>query len=376
MAFIISLLVPGIENLRAVGMPFYVIIAPTVSLKMKLLCLTIGLSFLLVLTQSQVKPITGGDFRDYLDSLFIPSRVHKYIDLIILLLSLNLVWLAIFIGVAKISQIANDSKLLCSYYSLYFSMVIAIVALLLNSLYQNILNVVLLILALILITLISTQKIWLLNISVALFISLLSVVLTWNVEPYKRKTIINRRRVRSFTKECLPQVLFLMQLATYRAHKSAFFLRIALCFILSIFSCNLFFSDAISINRDSSLLILIGLESYILSTLMVFFAKSELEYSIFHFLFSEQLFAKRLLELIVIIGALILSLLPLILSFLLKMPSYIMQFTVLIALNILTIIFNRIFYTYSLRFCFFTSLLNTLGNMMMDYLLIGALFGN
>ncbi|EHL30125.1 hypothetical protein [Legionella drancourtii] len=43
MAFIICLLVPGIENLRAVGMPFYVIIAPTVSLKMKLLCLTIGL---------------------------------------------------------------------------------------------------------------------------------------------------------------------------------------------------------------------------------------------------------------------------------------------------------------------------------------------
>jgi len=267
-AFIICLLAPGIKSIQAIGVPFYAMIEPSSSLSVKLLFLMPLLFFLIVLTKAQSKFIKGGTFRDYLDTLYMPSTVYKKIDTVILLLSLNVVWIAILFGAGKIYQLPARPVLLFSYYCLYCSMLMAIVVLLLNSLYKNTRGVLILALSLILIAAVSTEEVWLLNVATALGVGLLSAAIALKVQPYKRKSkyikIPNKEQLNRLATDSSPRVLFLTQIATYRANKNTFFIRIALCMFLSIISYNLFFSDELIPNRTSLLLILISFESYIL----------------------------------------------------------------------------------------------------------------
>lgn len=379
-AFIICLLAPGIKNIQAIGVPFYAMIEPSSSFGIKLLFLIPLLFFLMVLTKAQSKFIKGGTFRDYLDTLYIPSTVYKKIDTVILLLSLNVVWIAILFGAGKIYQLPAKPALLFSYYCLYCSMIMAIVVLLLNSLYKNTGGVLILALSLILIAAVSTQEIWLLNIVTSLGIGLLSVAIALKVQPYKKKgkylKVTNKEQLNRLTTGSSLRMFFLTQIATYRANKNTFFIRIALCMFLSIISFNLFFSDELITNRKSLLLILLSFESYILSTLFTFFAKDELDYAVFYSIFPYQFYIRRPIEIVMVSGILILSVMPIIVFSLFTTPPYLLPLIFILTMNVITIAVNRVLYAYSLRFCLFTSLLNTVGNILVQYLLIGAFFGN
>lgn len=379
-AFVICLLAPGIKNIQVIGVPFFAMIEPSSSFGIKLLFLIPLLFFLMVLTKAQSKFIKGGTFRDYLDTLYIPSTVYKKIDTVILLLSLNVVWIAILFGAGKIYQLPAKPALLFSYYCLYCSMIMAIVVLLLNSLYKNIGGVLILTLSLILIAAVSTQEILLLNMVTSLGIGLLSVAIALKVQPYKKKgkclKVSNKEQLNQLTTGSSLRIFFLTQIATYRANKNTFFIRIALCMFLSIISFNLFFSDEFITNRKSLLLILISFESYILSTLFAFFAKDELDYAVFYSIFPYQSFIRRPIEIVVVSGILLLSVMPIIVFSLFTTPPYLLPLMLILTMNVITIAVNRVLYAYSLRFCLFTSLLNTVGNILVQYLLIGAFFGN
>lgn len=376
-AFIICLLAPGIKSIQAIGVPFYAIIEPSSSLSVKLLFLMPLLFFLMVLTKAQSKFIKGGTFRVYLDTLYMPSTVYKKIDALILLLSLNVVWIAILFGAGKIYLLPARPVLLFSYYCLYCAMLMVMFVLLLNSLYKNTRGVLILVLSLILIAAVSTEDIWLLNVVTALGAGLLSAVVALKVQPYKRKSkgikISNKKQLNRLATDSSPRALFLTQIATYRANKNTFFMRIALCMLLSVI---VFFSDELSANTTSLLLIFISFESYILSTLFTFFAKNELDYAVFYSIFPYQSFRRRLIEIVMISGILILSAMPIIVFSLLTSPPVILPLILILTMNVITIAVNRVLYACSLRFCLFTALLNTIGNTLAQYLLIGAFFGN
>ena len=55
MAFLFCLLAPGIEKIHLIGVPFFVIVAPGISLGIKLLSLAALLSFLFLLIRAQAK---------------------------------------------------------------------------------------------------------------------------------------------------------------------------------------------------------------------------------------------------------------------------------------------------------------------------------
>ncbi|WP_133130206.1 hypothetical protein [Legionella yabuuchiae] len=379
-AFIICLLAPGIKSIQAIGVPFYTMIEPSSSLSVKLLFLMPLLFFLIVLTKAQSKFIKGGTFRDYLDTLYMPSTVYKKIDMVILLLSLNVVWIAILFGAGKLYQLPARPVLLFSYYCLYCSMLMAIVVLLLNSLYKNTGGVLILTFSLILIAAVSLKEVWVLNVTTALGVGLLSAAIALKVQPYKKKNkhvkISNKEQLTGLAANSSPRVLFLTQIATFRANKNTFFIRIALCTFLSAISFNLFFSYELSGNRTSLLLILISIESYILSTLFTFFAKDELDYAVFYSIFPYQSFSRQPIEIVIVSGILILSIMPIIVFSLFTTPPAILSLILILTMNVITIAVNRVLYACSLRFCLFTALLNTIGHTLMQYLLIGAFFGN
>lgn len=196
-AFIFCLLAPGFQSIKLIGVPFYAIIEPGFSLGTKLAYLMPLLFFLIALTHVQSKFIKGGTFRDYLDTICNTTSHNKIIDTIILLFSLNIVWIAILFGAGRIHQLPSDTVLLFSYYCLYCSVILAIVVLLLNSLYKNAAGVLVLALSLILIAAISIREIWFLNMITSLGMGLLSVGIALKVQPCKK----NIKYLRFFNKE-------------------------------------------------------------------------------------------------------------------------------------------------------------------------------
>jgi hypothetical protein len=205
-------------------------------------------------------------------------------------------------------------------------------------------------------------------------------MLALKVQPYKKRAkppkIFNNERLIQLTASFTLKVFFLTQLATYRANKNTFLIRTSLCIVLSIISFNLFFSNDFVTNRKSLLLILISFETYILSTLFTFFAKDELDYAVFYAIFPCQTFIRRPIEIVVVSGLLLLSVLPIMVFSIFSTPPYFLPFVLILTMNTIAIVSNRVLYAYSLRFCLFTSLLNMVGNIFVQYLLIGAFFGN
>ena len=161
-----------------------------------------------------------------------------------------------------------------------------------------------------------------------------------------------------------------------RAHKTAIIIRLSVCILLTIAIIYSLLSTAEPFeNMIVVLLVLIGIQTYLLSTIATFFSKNEQDYSLFHFICHDNLLLKRGAEIACLVAGLLLSLFPLIIFVAFMKPPYLASLTGIIIANIFTISINRVLYTYSLRFCFFTSLINTVANIVMQYLLIGAFLG-
>lgn len=378
MAFLFCLLAPEIEKIHLIGVPFFVIVAPDIAIAIKLLSLAALLSFLFLLIRAQANFIKGGEFGDYLAALQAFSPHDKKIDLIVSLLSLNIIWFALFFGGARLTQITSNTSLLCSYYTLFSSLIIVIMIFLLNVLYKNSQNIVFLTLLCMLIALVSTQQNSLLNFGISLFSGLSCILIAYRTQPYQQKsqTVKTDKKLlkKSITNHPI-KIYFLTQIATVRAHKAAFIIRLSIAILLSIATIYLLLSTELVKRMFAVLLILIGTQTYILSTWGTFFSKNEQNYSLFHSMFHDNLLVKQGIEIICICAGLFLSLIPLMLFLVLMKPIDILLLTGIIIANTLTITINRLLYRYSLRFCFFTSLINTVANIVMQYLLLGAFLG-
>ena len=144
LVFLFCLLAPGFQSIQLIGVPLSAILDPSFSFTIKCCSLFSLLAFLSILIRSQVKSIKGGELRDFLFTLAIPSSIDKKIDLIVLTISMNIAWLAFFFGATGISAISDDKLLLYSYYALYLAVIITIIVFLLNLLYKNVANMLVL----------------------------------------------------------------------------------------------------------------------------------------------------------------------------------------------------------------------------------------
>jgi hypothetical protein len=288
LVFLFCLLAPGFKSIQLIGVPFSAIIDPNLSLTTKCFSLFSSLTFLSILIKSQVKFIKGGELRDYLSTLSTPSFIDKKVDLIILTLSMNIVWLAFFFGAARLSAISADKLLLYSYYALYLALIVTTTVFLLNILYENIKNMLVLALLLILAAIISIEQKWALNFALSLFSGLFSAIIAYKVQPSKQKTqVVNSNSVKLdvFISNYSFKLYCIILLATIRAHKKAFICRVFLCLLLTFVLVNLLLSDVEFETVFFIFLILIGSQSYIISTLATIFLKNELDYKLFHSIF-------------------------------------------------------------------------------------------
>ena len=378
LVFLLCLLMPGFQNIHLIGVPLSAILDPSLSFTIKCFSLFSLLAILTILIRSQSKPIKGGELRDYLFTLSIPSSIDKKVDLIVLTISMNIVWLAFFFGATGLSAISADNLLLYSYYALYLAMIVTIIGFLLNLLYKNIVNMLILTILLILVAIASIEQNWMLNFGLALFCGLFSSIVTYRVQPIKQKAQTvnsNRLELNGFINNTFLKLYSPILLATIRSYKTAFICRISLCVLLTIILMNLLFADVSFENVFFIFLILISLQSYTISTLSTIFSKNELNYSLFHSIFQYNFFINRCIEVVCMIEVFILSLTPLLIFSAFIKTAYFSLVVVMILANIATIITNRMLYIFSFRFCFFTSLINTVANVVMQYLLIGAFLG-
>ncbi|PJD92627.1 MAG: hypothetical protein CK426_03270 [Legionella sp.] len=375
-AFIICLLSPGVKNIQAIGIPFYALIDPTITFKAKLIYLITLLFFLLSLTKAQSSFIKGGAFREYLHTLYIPLRVHQAVDFIILLFSLNMVWLAVVFGGANIPH-TEDSLFQASQYCLYASTVFVLCTLLLSFLDKKTAKYLMAFFALLLILIISITGNWLLNFGVGLSIFLLCGMMLATVQPYPVKQnylfnipsldILNGSKSLFSLKN-----IVIIQLAVLRKNKISFLIRLTLCFAISLLILQVLNSQEAVDNRQGLILVLMGLQTYILSTLFTLFEKAKLEHALFHSIFPYQTHTQPIKEIILIWIGLMLVLMPVFLFCIFSLKNYCLLSLVILAINGVVLAINRILYALSLRFCLFSSLLNTVCSCVVQYIFLGA----
>lgn len=375
-AFIICLLAPGVKNIQAIGIPFYALIDPTITFKAKLIYLITLLFLLLSLTKAQSPFIKGGAFREYLHTLYIPLRVHQAVDFIILLFSLNMVWLAVVFGGANIPH-TEDSLFQASQYCLYVSTVFVLCTLLLNFLDKKTAKCLMTFFALLLILIISITGNWLLNFGVGLSIFLLCGMMLATVHPYPVKqnylfNIPSLDILNGSKSLCSLKNIVIIQLAVLRKNKISFLIRLTLCFAISLLILQVLNSQEAVDNRQGLILVLMGLQTYILSTLFTLFEKAKLEHALFHSIFPYQTHTQPIKEIILIWIGLMLVLMPVFLFCIFSLKNYCLLSLVILAINGVVLAINRILYALSLRFCLFSSLLNTVGGCVVQYIVLGV----
>lgn len=379
-AFIICLLAPGVKNIQAIGIPFYALIDPSTTLKAKFIYLFSLLFFLFAMTKAQLPFIRGGAFREYLHTLYIPWNIHKAIDFIILLLSLNIVWLAIFFGGVSILHYSDDLLFLSSQYCLYASTVFLLCVLLLNFFYKKIASAAVVFSALILVIFVSIQGNWLLNYSMGISISLLCGLNVWTIEPhrFKQKHSFKIPYFDVFNGfKCIRSLknIFIIQLAVLRKNKISFLIRFTICFALSVLILQVFSSTETVDNRQGLILVLISLQTYIISTLFTLFEKGKLDHELFHKIFPYQKLTQPVKEITFTWTGLVLALAPVFLFCIVSLKNYFFLILSIFAMNGIVLAINRILYTQSLRFCLFTSLLNTVSGCVVQTIFLGAFHG-
>lgn len=378
-AFIICLLAPGVKNIQAIGIPFYALIDPSITFKAKIIYLIALLFFLLCFTKAQSSFIKGGEFRDYLRTLYIPSAVHKKVDFIILLLSLNIIWVAIFFGGANIVR-TEDTLFQASQYCLYVSSVFVVCTLLLNFLYKKITKGMINVSSLILIIVISKQGNSLLNFSLGLSLCLLCGIILSRVQPYQREQKYSFKIPYFTTLNSLKSFnalshIFIIQLAIIKKNQMSFLIRFSICFAISQLILHLFNSGEMLANQFGILLFLTGLETYILSTLFTLFEKGKLEHTLFHSIFPYQKNAQPIKEIVLIWIGFMLTIIPVCIFFIVSLKNGFLLSLNMFIINGVVFALNRILYALSLRFCLFSALLNTVGCYVLQYIFLGAYYG-
>nr|WP_221034032.1 hypothetical protein [Legionella jordanis] len=362
--------------MQILGLPFYSLIDPATPVSKKLMHLIGLLSILLTLSQAQTRFIKGGDFREYLQTFYIPPRVHKKIDLVILCFSLNLVWLAILVAGVNISRQTGSVLFILSQYCLYSSLISTIIILLLNALYKKWVNAIVLSSMLILGSATSAKSDAFLNMGISLVLYAFCGLILWNSQPLPKKKRLFKINI------CLPYFsfvnalkrIFTLQTATYRENRKSFLLRLVLCSALSILTLNFFYCSEIKETRLGLFFFLNTIQVYFISTFFNFFEKAKWDYALFYQVFPYSKFALYAREINFITCLLILISSPLLIFCLISPGQNVSATLTATVLNPFTLIINRMLYAQSLRFCLLTSLISTVSMNFVQYIFLGACF--
>ncbi|CAM2791643.1 hypothetical protein [Legionella worsleiensis] len=379
-AFTICLLIPELNHIQVIGIPFYNLIAPSVALKVKLIYLSGLVVFLLSLTRAQASFIKGGEFREYLHTVFISMTSHKIIDFIILLLSLNVVWLAVFFGGTFIFNGSQDAVFIVSQYCLYAALIFSLCTLLLNYLYKQIAMGFLNFTVLLLIVVISKQGNSLLNCGVGIVIFLMCCLTLMTIKPVGSYFNYSFKLPRINFFYGLNSIhslknIFIIQLAIIRKHRTLMLMRSAFCFVLSLAFCRILISQEIEDNQQGFVLVVMTIQSYILSGLYLLFEKAKSEYKLFHRIFPYQNNAHFLKEIMLICAGLAFALIPVFICFMMNFKEHLAQIFIMFLMNCMVCAINRIFYCLSMQFCLITSLLSTVGCCVVQFFFLGTYYG-
>lgn len=375
--FLFCLLTPQFSNIKMIGMPFSAILDPNYTFSIKCLSIFSILIFLVILVESQASAIKGGELRDYLFTLPITYKHNKKIDLMVLMISLSIGWLAFIFGVNDIAKATMSNILLYSYYFLYLVMVASVITFLLNFLYRNIITMIILVLVLMLLAGTSIEKNWLLNIEVSIFSGLINVIMIRKAQPRWGK-----KKSRS-SQPCLYKSTIIdsfklngsLFFASMRAYKIAIIIRCLMCLLITVALVNIALCNIAIENLFIIFLVCMGSQLYVMSTLFIIFSKNEIEFKLLHLIYQYDFLLNRSIEVIGVWGLYLLFLSPLLIFVLFINPGYFLLVMSIIIANFATISINRMLYVYLSRFCYLTSLINIVFNVFMQYLIIGAYLG-
>ncbi|MFC3909045.1 hypothetical protein ACFORL_08160 [Legionella dresdenensis] len=376
LAFIICLLVPGIENLPKIGVPFFAIVDSTTSIPLKLFYIGSILVVSMMLTNAQANFIKGGPLRDYLTSFDIAIDVHKKIDFIVLALSINLIWLPIALGAGFIYTASTNAWMGLSLSCLYASFIANYLVLLLNNLYGNRKNMLLLLLNLMAIAFISSSAMTLIHFAGAVLSSLFSVMLFWKTEPADKITKTVQLAKKQYKKQSSNSLKrnFIIQYAVYKQHKRIFLTRILTSGLISPFLIYLTAVEHFSRDKSGFFITLSGLNTYTLSTLFSVFQQAENQYQLFHTLFPYQNQFKHTKEIILTFALLMISALPFLIYLALDQTNLFMVIFMVFLTSFIPLAINRSLYKYSLRFCLLASLINCVAWGIAQYWILGGIF--
>ncbi|QIN36832.1 hypothetical protein [Legionella longbeachae] len=376
LAFIICLLVPGVHNLPKIGIPFFEIINPLATIQSKLLCLGIILAFSLMLTNAQSNFIKGGKLRNYLNTFDISAHTHKKIDLMILAISLNFIWVAIVLGAGFIYSYSQNIISLFSLFCLYVSFIFSYLVLLLSHLYRNKKYMFLLFVNLIFIACIPLLTIPFANYTGSILGTLFSLFIFRREIPSGKENTSNKRAT-GYNKQLISNSLrryFTIQLATYKQHREVFLTKALYCTIVNIFLVYLVMIQNLNIDHIGIFMAILGFSIYILCTLFSVFQQDEKSYKLFHTIFPYQSFLKYVKEITLTFLIFLIAGLPLLFYLAIENENlFIVIFTAFL-MSFIPLTINRIFYWLSLRFCFFTSLINSILWMIAQYWILGGIF--
>lgn len=378
LVFFMSVLVPGIKNIPMIGTPFFAVINPTLPIFSKAVYMVSLIIFLLGFTHAQSMFINGGPFREYLNTMYLARYHQKRIDMVLILISLSFVWIGIILGGTQLYYFSENKLAVISYYGLYVAMLSAILVMLLSMLYKNMRDILLLSTCIALIGVVSTIQVGSLNWIVSIGVSIVSVMVMLKSQPKRSQESIGTYKEKIDLKKSFVGLksYIILQIAVYRRNKNPFLLRFFLCICIAALSFYLNYFEKTFINKIQTIILPISCFSYCASTVFTFLSEDELQCSVFHRIYPSSLLNKHIIEVIMLSGILILSFVPTIILILSK--SFLLSCVLGISLimNALSLFVNRYLYAYSLRYCLFTSTVNTIVNLYIQCLLIGGFLGN
>lgn len=326
-----------------------------------------------MLTNAQSNFITGGKLRKYLKIFDISANVHKKIDLIILIISLNFIWLAIILGSVFIYTYRYEINNPASIFCLYLSFIAGYLILLLSQLHKNKKYVAGLLFNLIFIAYLSSFQITLINYGEAILASLFSYLIFKKIVLLETKTKSGKLSITSDNRfSQLIRDLLALQCASYRKHNKLFRTKFLYCFVFSTYLIYLATISKFSVDKIGFFITILGVEVFLLSTLFSLFQKDEIACQLFHEIFPYQKYLKYFKEIILVFLLFLLSNIPFLLYLMIENRAFFVMFLPLVLSNSLLFSLNRLLYRVSIHLCLISSLISSVFWVVIQYFLLGV----
>lgn len=371
--FIIFSIIPNIQNLHLIGMPFFIIVSPESAISIKLLSLSFILVSSMLFINVQAVFIKGGALRKQIQIYPVSIDSHKKIDLIILSSALNFIWIAILFGFLYVLHLHEKSTLFSSLI-LYVSFIPVFLIFLLSSLYKNIFYTLSLLLNSVLICMASLVSMVGLSLSLGFFSLMFAKYVYQKIYLNDVKHTAYSRLIGSTLCWKTFEKIAPIQNAAFQENKALFYKKYSYALFLCFFLLYLFSLKEISLDHSLWIVFIGNIEIYILSALFSVFQVQENKYNLFHKVFPFEASKKYLKEVLIVSFLLFVANLPLIIYIIMNNKFW--MIIGLFLLSIFPIAVNRALYFLSMRYSLLTTLLNTILWITFYFITLGDSFGN